>query len=63
MFVFAVRACVRDATRDQGVSRHVFVFLLLLLSSSLSPARPASRAFFDLKNTETIIKQRLSAHF
>ena len=25
VFVFALRACVRDATRDQGVSRHVFV--------------------------------------
>ena len=31
VFAFALRACVRDATRDQGVSRRVFVPLLLLL--------------------------------
>ena len=33
VFVFALRACVRDATRDQGASRHVFV-----------PAAPAPAA-------------------
>ena len=32
----ALRACMREATRDQGVSRHVFV-----PSSSPSPASPA----------------------
>ena len=25
VFLFALRACVREALRDQGVSRHVFV--------------------------------------
>ena len=33
--------CVRDASRDQGISRHVFVLLLLLLL--LGGARPAEK--------------------
>ena len=39
VFVFALRACVRDATRDQGVSRHVFV----PPSPSPSPAAASRR--------------------
>ena len=35
VFVFVLRACVRDATRDQCVSRHVFV-------PPPSPAPPAA---------------------
>ena len=35
VFVFALRACVRDATRDQGESRHVFV------PASPAPAYPS----------------------
>ena len=38
VFVFALRACVRDATRDQGVSRHVFV------PSPSSPSSPSPAA-------------------
>ena len=37
VFVFALRACVRDATRDHCVSRHVFVS-----SPASSPAAAAS---------------------
>ena len=37
VFVFALRACVRDATRDHCVSRHVFV------PSSSSPAPSPGR--------------------
>ena len=42
VFVFALRACVRDATRDHCVSRHVFVSSSPASSSSPSPGR-ASR--------------------
>ena len=35
-------ACVRDASRDQGISRHVFVLLLLLLLL-LGGARPGGK--------------------
>ena len=38
VFVFALRACVRDATRDHCVSRHVFVPAASAPASSPSPA-------------------------
>ena len=40
VFVFALRACVRDATRDQGVSRHVFV-----PAPAPAPSAPAAASF------------------
>ena len=40
VFVFALRACVRDATRDHCVSRHVFVPASSSSSSSSSPPPP-----------------------
>ena len=39
VFVFALRACVRDATRDQGVSGHVF----MAAPPAAAPPRAASR--------------------
>ena len=43
VFVFALRACVRDATRDQGVSRHVFVPAPASPFPAASPPAAASR--------------------
>ena len=51
VFVFALRACVRDATRDQGVSRHLFV--------PAAPAAPAPAPAAGSRYCKTAVKSLL----
>ena len=43
VFLFALRACVRDATRDQGVSRRVFVPAPAAPAAAPAPPGPSLR--------------------
>ena len=57
VFVFALRACVRDATRDQGVSRHVFV-PAAAPAAATAPSPPTLALLLDVMNKH----QRLENH-
>ena len=57
VFVFALRACVRDATRDQGVSRHVFV--PAAPSPSPSPASPAAASRYCKTAVKSLVGEKV----
>ena len=57
VFVFALRACVSDATRDQGVSRRVFVALLLLRPPGPDTVKPM---YFHCLTTSTFENEGLA---
>ena len=53
VFVFALRACVRDATRDHCVSRHVFV------PSSSSPSSPGRASRYCKRAVKSLFSEKV----